>query len=186
VQSNVGRLTVLIDNLLDHARLRAGALPLDPEPLDAAVVARTCIRDLAPLLGTHAILVDDSELRVLADPPALGRVLANLLVNAVRYSPDGTPIEVTFQKAAGVGRILVTDHGRGIAPDDLPTIFDEFERGALAEPDGGTGLGLSSVRQLVTLQDGHVWVDSEPGRGTTVTVELPLAPEAQEDSPAGR
>ena len=185
VQSNVGRLTVLIDNLLDHARLRAGALPLNPEPLDAAVVARTCIRDLAPLLGTHVIVVDDSELRVLADQPALGRVLANLLVNACRYSPGGTPIEVTFQKGSGVGRILVTDHGRGIAREDLPTIFDEFERGALAEPDGGTGLGLSSVRQLVTLQDGQVWVDSEPGRGTTVTVELPLAPEPQETSPAG-
>jgi PAS domain S-box-containing protein len=185
VQSNVGRLTVIIDNLLDHARLRAGALPLDPEALDAAVVARTCIRDLAPLLGKHVIVVDDSELRVLADQQALGRVLANLLVNAVRYSPDGTPIEVTFEQGAGVGRIVVTDHGRGIAPDDLPTIFDEFERGALAEPDGGTGLGLSSVRQLVTLQGGRVWVDSTPGWGTTVTVELPLAPAQQEHSSAG-
>jgi PAS domain S-box-containing protein len=185
VQSNVGRLTVLIDNLLDHARLRAGAVPLYPEVLDAAAVAHTCIRDLAPLLGKHVISVDESELQVFADPQALGRVLANLLVNAVRYSPDGTPIEVTFEMDADVGRIVVTDHGRGIDKADLPTIFDEFERGALAEPDGGSGLGLSSVRQLVTLQNGRVWVDSDPGRGTTMTVELPLAPNQRVQTAAG-
>jgi signal transduction histidine kinase len=70
----------------------------------------------------------------------------------------------------------VTDHGRGLASDDLESIFDEFERGALAEDDGGTGLGLASVRQLVTLQRGKVSIDSELGVGTTVTVELPLPP----------
>ncbi|MGY2874474.1 PAS domain S-box-containing protein [Marmoricola sp. URHA0025 HA25] len=174
VQSNVGRLTVLIDNLLDHARLRAGAVPLSPEVVHAATVATSCVRDLSPLLGEHRVVVEDSDLSVVADPAALGRVLANLLVNAVRYSPAGTPIEVTFEEDAPVGRIVVTDHGRGIAKADLATIFDEFERGSLAEPDGGTGLGLSSVRQLVTLQDGTVWIASEPGFGTTVSVELPL------------
>jgi signal transduction histidine kinase/DNA-binding response OmpR family regulator len=175
VQSNVGRLTVLIDNLLDHARLRAGAVPLSPQMLEAAAVASGCVRDLAPLLANHDVIVGTSDLEVYADPQALGRVLGNLLVNAARYSPDGTPIEVTFESDADVGRIIVTDHGRGIAEDDLKTIFDEFERGALAEPDGGTGLGLSSVRQLVTLQNGSVLIDSAPGRGTTVTVKLPLA-----------
>jgi len=175
VQSNVGRLTVLIDNLLDHARLRAGAVPLSLDVLDAATVATTCVRDLAPLLQTHRIVVEDAELQVVADPQALGRVLANLLVNAVKYSPHGTPVEVTFHQDGDVGRIVVTDRGRGIAKSDLATIFDEFERGALAEADGGTGLGLSSVRHLVTLQNGRVSIDSEPGVGTTVTVELPLA-----------
>lgn len=174
VQSNVGRLTVLIDNLLDHARLRAGAVPLSLEVLDAATVATTCVRDLAPLLHTHRVVVADADLRVVADQQALGRVLANLLVNAVKYSPPGTPVEVTFDRDGDVGRIEVTDRGRGIAKLDLPTIFDEFERGALAEPDGGTGLGLASVRHLVTLQNGRVSIESEPGVGTTVRVELPI------------
>jgi PAS domain S-box-containing protein len=175
VQSNVGRLTVLIDNLLDHARLRAGAVPLTIEVVEPAAAARSCVNDLAPLLARHDVVVADSDLRVLADQQALGRVLANLLVNAVRYSPDHTPVEVSFEKDADVGRIVVSDHGRGIAKPDLATIFDEFERGSLAEPDGGTGLGLSSVRQLVALQNGRVSIESEPGSGTTVIVELPLA-----------
>jgi PAS domain S-box-containing protein len=176
VQSNVGRLTVLIDNLLDHARLRAGAVPLSPEILYAPGVVAACVRDLAPLLGTHDVQVGRSDLTIYADQQALGRVLANLLVNAARYSPAGTPIEIRFERYAEVGRIIVSDQGRGIAKEDLETIFDEFERGSLAEPDGGTGLGLSSVRQLVSLQGGHVSIDSEPGVGTTVTVELPLGP----------
>jgi PAS domain S-box-containing protein len=176
VQSNVGRLTVLIENLLDHARVRAGAVALNPRELDPAAVAAACVRDLAPLVGAHEIVIEPADFTVLADAPALGRVLANLLVNAINYSPDGTSIEVRFENDDHVGRILVTDHGRGVASDDLESIFDEFERGALAEDDGGTGLGLASVRQLVTLQRGKVSIDSELGVGTTVTVELPLPP----------
>ncbi len=174
VQSNVGRLTVLIENLLDHARVRAGAVALDPEEIDPAAVVAACVSDLAPLVGAHEIVVDEADFTVLADAPALGRVLANLLVNAVKYSPDGTSIEVHFERGDRVGRIMVTDHGRGIAEDDLESIFDEFERGKLAEDDGGTGLGLASVRQLVALQHGAVSIESVPDLGTTVTVELPL------------
>jgi PAS domain S-box-containing protein len=180
VHSNVGRLTVLIDNLLDHARVRAGALPISPEVLYAPGVAAACVRDLAPLLGSHEVMVGRSDLKVYADQQILGRVLANLLVNATRYSAEGSPIEIRFEQYAEVGRIIVADHGRGIAPGDLDSIFDEFERGTLAEADGGTGLGLSSVRQLVALQRGDVWIDSELGVGTTVTVELPLGPPSED------
>jgi len=134
------------------------------------------VRDLAPLLSGHEIRVARSDLTVYADQQALGRVLANLLVNAARYSAPGTPIDIRFERRADAGRIVVSDQGRGIAPEDLGTIFDEFVRGSMAEPDGGTGLGLSSVRHLVSLQGGTVSIDSEPGVGTSVTVELPLGP----------
>ena len=73
-------------------------------------------------------------------------------------------------------RLSVTDQGRGIAPEDLETIFAEFNRGRLAEHDGGTGLGLATVRHLAIRQGGRTWITSELGRGTSVTVELARAP----------
>lgn len=177
VQSNVGRLTVLIDNLIEHARLRAGEVPLSPEVVDAVSVATSCVRDLAPLLSGHRVVVDDAaDVIILADQQALGRIIANLLVNAAKYSPEETQIDVSFGVDGAYGQVVVTDRGRGIAREDLDSIFDEFQRGTLAQTDGGTGLGLSSVRHLVSLQDGRVSIESEPGVGTTVTVALPLAP----------
>lgn len=175
VRSNVTRLGLMVDNMVDHARLRAGALPIVIEPLDLAEAVATCARDLAPVLATHEVVADESDVHVLADREALGRVLANLLVNAAKYSPPGTKIEVVLEAVPPFGRIVVADHGRGIEEADLTTIFNEFERGALATSDGGSGLGLSSVHQLVTLQRGHVAIESKPGDGTAVIVDLPLA-----------
>ena len=118
----------------------------------------------------------------------MNRILENLLANAVAYSIAGSPITVAFDASTDLVRLSVTDAGRGIAPDDLDTIFDEFTRGRLAQDDGGTGLGLASVRRLAAQQGGRTWIDSELGRGTTVTVELARAPEAshQADKTAGR
>jgi len=101
-------------------------------------------------------------------------VLANVLLNAAKYSPRGTTIGCRVDCTATEGRIIVTDEGRGIAPGDLETIFEDFERGAFAKQDGGSGLGLSSVHRLVALQGGHVCIESDVGSGTTVTVSLPL------------
>ncbi len=175
VHNNVARLGLMVDNMLDHARLRAGALPLTIEPINLKDAVEACVRDLAPVLEGHDVAVDGCLVEVLADRQALGRVLANLLVNAAKYSPRGTSIEVTVETGPLLGQIVVTDHGRGIAEADLTTIFDEFERGSLAEADGGSGLGLSTVQELVTLQQGRVTIASTLGTGTSVTVELPRA-----------
>ena len=161
--------------MLDHARLRAGALPLMIEPINLKDTVEACVREQAPVLDGHDVADDEPKVEVLADRQALGRVLANLLVNAAKYSPRGTSIEVTVETGPLLGQIVVTDHGRGIAEADLTTIFDEFERGSLAEADGGSGLGLSTVQELVTLQQGRVTIASTLGTGTSVTVELPRA-----------
>jgi PAS domain S-box-containing protein len=179
VQSNVRRLALLTDRLIDHARLRAGVVDMTPEVLDLKDVTSACLDDLGPLIGSHPVAVVGDTVQVVADGPALGRVVANLLVNAAKYSPADAPIEIRFAVADGQGRLEVADHGRGIPAQDLPTIFDEFARGSLAESDGGTGLGLASVSQLIALQGGRVHLDSEVGAGTTVTVTLPLALEDQ-------
>ena len=91
-----------------------------------------------------------------ANGVAMHRVVTNLLVNALKYSPTGSPVAVTFTRSRpGWMRLSVSDKGRGIDSSDLEAIFEEFERGRLAEDDGGTGLGLASVRELVEQQAGQ-------------------------------
>jgi PAS domain S-box-containing protein len=175
VRNNVVALGVMVDNMLDHARLQAGAVELSLEPHALEDLVDEFVRDLAPVLTEHKVAVLGSGAVVQVDRLAFGRVMANLLVNAARYSPPGTPIEICVDADDRVGRLVVTDRGRGIDPADLETIFDEFARGSRAEADGGSGLGLSSVYQLVTLQNGTVGIVSDPGVGTAVTIELPLA-----------
>jgi signal transduction histidine kinase len=90
----------------------------------------------------------------------------------VKYSDDG-PVEVVVSGVADRATLTVRDRGRGIAPEDVTTIFEEFERGRLAEEDGGQGLGLTSVRSLVDELGGRISVESAVGQGTAVVVELP-------------
>jgi signal transduction histidine kinase len=174
VRSNVATLGVMVDNMLDHARLQAGALDVELEPLCLKELVEGCVQDLGPVLASHKVAIDGPSVKVMADRLAFGRVLANILINAVRYSPRGTPIDVDLSGDPGCGRVAVADRGRGIEEEDLATIFDEFARGSRAKVDGGSGLGLFSVHQLVALQHGSVGIVSSPGEGTTVTIELPL------------
>ncbi len=115
------------------------------------------------------------------------RVITNLVVNALKYSPPDSVVDIGFSRArAGFLQMTVSDRGRGIDPGDLGVIFDEFVRGRMAEDDGGTGLGLASVRELVHQQNGHVSIESEVGVGTTVTVELPSHAFLKPAAPAQR
>jgi signal transduction histidine kinase len=175
VRSNVATLGVMVDNMLDHARIKAGALDVALEPLCLKGEVERCLEDLGPVLTSHEIAVHGTAVTVLADRHALRRVLANVLINAVRYSPAGTQIEIDLSADQRSGRVAVIDHGRGIDEQDLESIFDEFSRGSRAKVDGGTGLGLYSVHQLVEVLHGAVGITSTPGAGTTVTVELPRA-----------
>ena len=172
ITANAHRVAAMVDGLFDYAKIRAGALPLVLEPLALGDVVRSAAVNLAHVVGVRSIEVVDTEVRALGDRAAMQRVVENLLSNAAKYSPEGSPIAVSVAAHGHRVRLAVTDHGRGIDADDLPTIFDEFSRGRLAEEDGGTGLGLASVKQLVAMQGGRVWIDSEVGVGTTVTVEL--------------
>jgi signal transduction histidine kinase len=174
VRSNVATLGVMVDNMLDHARLEAGALDVELEPLGLKELVEGCVQDLGPVLTTHEVAVTGTPVTVMADRLAFGRVLANVLINAVRYSPEGSPVEVSVAGDERTGRVAVADRGRGIDEAELETIFDEFSRGSRAQADGGSGLGLFSVHQLVAVQHGSVGIVSKPGEGTTVTIELPV------------
>ena len=120
------------------------------------------------------------------DPDRTRQVLLNLLDNAIKYSPRGGRIEITVAPDDGRLRFMVRDEGLGIPLSEQERIFDKFYR---LDPDqrrgiGGSGLGLYISRELIRLMDGRIWADSEPGEGTVLTFELPLAERAQASSPA--
>jgi PAS domain S-box-containing protein len=175
VEANADRLLEMVEGLVQFARQRASQVSLTLADVDIAQVARSAVRDLSPSLDPSRVrFVDDEVALARANGVAMHRVVANLVVNALKYSPPGTPVDITFARSRpGWVSLEVTDQGRGIADGDLDTIFNEFARGRYAEDDGGSGLGLASVRELVEQQDGVVSIASEVNVGTTVTVELP-------------
>lgn len=177
IEARADHVSKLVDELADHVNLRTRAVAITLEPLDLSALTTACILGLGPLLERHHVHIADTDADTVAmvDGRAMDRVLTNLIGNAAKYSPGGSVVTISFEQAIDLVRIAVSDEGRGIAPEDLDTIFDEFARGRMAQDDGGTGLGLASARRLVELQGGSVWIDSEAGKGTTVTVELPRA-----------
>ena len=130
----------------------------------------------------RSILVDAEPAPVVAKPQALLRAVGNLLDNAVKFSPDGTPIELTVHP----GSLQVRDHGPGIAQEDVPRVFDRFYRALDARSLPGSGLGLAIVRQIVEEAGGTVQAANHPGGGAVFTVELPVVRSASPDAVPSR
>jgi signal transduction histidine kinase len=178
-----------LDELLDAARLEAGQpLELRRAPTDAVALARRVAAEQQATTERHRVRVETalSELTGAWDAVRLGRVLDNLLANAIKYSPAGGEVVVTVAReddpagedgAVGAWAVLaVTDLGLGIPAADLPRIFERFRRaGNVAGRIGGTGIGLASARQLVEQHGGALTAESVEGAGSTFTVRLPLA-----------
>jgi len=150
-------------------------------------VVRGAVQDLPDDIGPERVRVSDDVCIAQANGVAIHRVVTNLLVNALKYSPQDSPVLVDFTRpGAGKVRLAIRDEGRGIYPDDIATIFDEFVRGRLAENDGGSGLGLASVRELMEQMEGSVAIDSKVGGGTTVTIDMASTPSIRPSAPTQR
>jgi signal transduction histidine kinase len=128
---------------------------------------------------------DGAGARVHADRDRMDHVLGNLVGNAVKFTTEGE-VRIALRAADGRAEVLVSDTGAGIAADELPLIFDRFFRVSSSHRSAtpGTGLGLGIARSLVEAHGGTLTVDSEPGRGTTFTISLPLAELPQVPAPA--
>jgi two-component system phosphate regulon sensor histidine kinase PhoR len=181
ILSNAKRLGALVDDLLELSRIEGGSVPLRLEAVDAAEIARRLLRELEPRLRAGELGAEveaSSDARAWADRRALEQVLANLLDNAIKYTPAGGHVGVRLRPAPGGRlRIEVADTGIGIPRKDLPRIFERFYR---VDPGrsralGGTGLGLAIVKHWVQALGGQVGVESQPGRGSCFWLELPLA-----------
>jgi len=116
----------------------------------------------------------EAELTVRADTTRLRQALANLVDNAIKYTSSGGRVEVRARRDGSVARIDVSDTGIGIAPHDLPHVWERLYRGDQSRTERGLGLGLSLVRAIVVAHGGAVDVSAEPGRGSTFTIRLPI------------
>jgi PAS domain S-box-containing protein len=146
---------------------------------DLVALVQETVREHELVARTRQFLFDSEvpTLEAAVDETRVYRVLANLLTNAIKYSPRGGPIHVTIKPDGPFAVVAVRDEGVGIPRDDLPHIFDRFHRGAnVIGRFHGNGLGLASARQLVELHGGTISAASEDGRGSTFTVRLPITP----------
>ena len=169
----------LVKDLHDLALAEAGRLPMEHTPLDVAELVRRVVEGFQPRARREEIrLINSAECdlaSVSGDPQRLEQVLANLLNNALRYTPGGGSVQVRAWNAAESVVIAVQDDGPGIPAEHLPHIFERFYRAEKSRnrAEGGTGLGLSIAQQIVQAHGGRMEVQSTVGVGTTFTVYLP-------------
>jgi signal transduction histidine kinase len=181
IHSSGRHLLSLINDILDLSKVEAGRMELEITSFDlgsAIQNALTLVSDRAARHGVALAASVDERLGIVhADERKLKQILLNLLSNAVKFTAEGGRVEVAAIPSNGNVEISVSDSGSGIAPEDQQTIFEEFRQ---ADSDysrkrEGTGLGLALVKRFVELHGGHIWVNSEVGKGSTFTFTLPVS-----------
>lgn len=174
-------LNRLVDDLQELALAEAGQLPLECRPVDVAEVARMAVEAIRPQAEARSLELSfdlPSDLPpVVADPHRIGQVLRNLFNNALEFTPSGGQVSLTVRREGTWVCLELGDSGPGIAPEQLPFVFERFYR---ADPSrtratGGAGLGLAIVKQLVEAHGGRVWAKSTPGTGSWFGFTLPVA-----------
>jgi signal transduction histidine kinase len=179
ISSEAQRLTSIVDTLLDVARLEAGDLHVEVAPTDLRAVVSAVVGSVQEGVGVNGhrfvLHLPEEPLAASADPDKLGQILANLLDNAVKFSPDGGTVTVEAHRRRGRVEVRVVDEGQGIPEGEREHIFSKFHRSETAGGPGGAGLGLFIARGLVTAMGGRIWVDSAEGGGSSFAFDLPLA-----------
>jgi len=180
VGGEVQHLQRLVDDLGTLAQAEGGEMRLNREKLDPAGLLRTIAKTYQPLAEKQGItvVVDASANlpRIHADPDRLTQVFGNLVTNALRHTPNGGAVTFRVETRGNTVGLTVSDSGEGIAPEDLPRVFDRFYRGDKARTTHGeSGLGLAIAKSIVEMHGGTIAAESQPGRGTTMRVTLPVA-----------
>lgn len=177
IEEEADRLTGLIENLLDATRLQAGAMILKRTDLPLPDLAQRIAKRMQIQTSRHKLVVSFPENFpvILADETRIEQVLSNLISNSIKYAPGGE-IRITGQVRADNVMICVSDEGPGIAPEDIPHIFDRFYRAPeMARQTKGAGLGLYLTRAIIEAHGGRIWVDTVPGTGTRICFTLPIS-----------
>jgi signal transduction histidine kinase len=171
-------LLSLINDVLDLAKIEAGRMDLDLSQVAIRDVLRSAVSlysERASREGVQlALATEPEEITITADERRIRQVVLNLVSNAVKFTPHDGRVDVSARVEDGHVEVAVADTGPGISPDDLETIFEEFEQTTAGKQVEGTGLGLPLSRKLVELHGGRLWVESEPGKGSTFRFTLPV------------
>ena len=192
MQRNARRLQILINQLLDLSKLESGKMKLRAREEDIISLVRGYVQSFESLAKqkkiTFSFISHEESISVFVDREKIEKILNNLLSNAFKFTPGGGEIEVYVGSKSTIdNRQLTTDNvtmsvsdtGRGIPPDKLPHIFDRFYQAddSYTKDGEGTGIGLAYTKELVKLHHGEIKVESQPGKGSTFTVTLPLGKE---------
>jgi two-component system, OmpR family, sensor histidine kinase KdpD len=168
------RLERLVSNIMSLSRLRSGALIPSRESILVEDVVTSALRRLGKMLAGRAISVRSEDIPpVLADVVQLDQVVSNILENAARFSPQGSPVEITIGVAEGSIEVRVIDRGPGFPPNIQDEVFREFVRGDASGRPAGAGLGLAIAHAIVTAHHGSIWIEDTTGGGATVAFRLP-------------
>jgi signal transduction histidine kinase len=172
-------MNMMVEQMLEAARLEEGRLDLKPEPVDLTELANEAVELMKPLTDPrqHPLVVDaeSRQVRIVADRNRVATILNNLLDNAVKYSPNGGEVRLKVEQQNGVARVSVSDRGIGIPEEQMNRLFTRFGRIVSKESAriSGTGLGLYLSREIARKHGGDISVQSAPGAGTTFTLTLP-------------
>jgi len=180
IERNARAQAKLIEDLLDVSRVISGKVELDMQPTDVVTVVEATVDAIRPAADAKGLKLFVSLLHkprlVNGDAHRLQQIISNVLANAVKFTPAGESIEIRLEDKMTEYRVVVSDHGVGIAPEFLPYVFDRFRQadGSSTRRYGGLGLGLSIARDLVRLHQGRIEAASDgAGRGATFTIALP-------------
>ncbi|GCE25589.1 hypothetical protein KDA_10730 [Dictyobacter alpinus] len=178
INDQTGRLTILIDELLDVSSMRAGKVVLNKRLCNLTSLCQDVVDDHRMLSERRIIYEAPSEpVCIKVDVDRLAQVMTNLISNALKYSPDNSTVEVKLQPEPTHVLISVQDRGKGIAKDQQEHIFETFYRtpDAQSSTKRGLGLGLAITKDIVERHGGRIWCESEPDHGSTFLVELPFS-----------
>ena len=178
VNGQTRRLNALVDDLLDLYHVRAGRVQLRLEACNLIDICREVVEEQRLLTGrTIELEVPPTPVMLQADTDRLEQVVINLVSNALKYSPESSPVKVLVDKHRDIGVIEVYDHGKGIPHNEQSHIFEPFYRGSDVQTTvkSGLGLGLTICKDIVERHSGRIWYRSRLGKGSIFIVELPLS-----------
>jgi len=187
IEKHADLLAQLINDLLDIARIESGRVTMLQRPIEVKEFLETIVESVKPQIDAKHINLEtqlDGITQLVGDPTQLLRVFINLLSNAIKYTPESGTITLALQRDGAQIRAKVQDTGCGIAPEEIPRLFQEFYRtsNAVNEKVKGTGLGLALVKRIVEAHQGKIWITSELGKGSAFHFTLPVEPAKTESA----